>query len=215
MCFLPFLGCRVLRRRFRALLPDLRWLPVHSPSTLTKQRRSVEVVGGASTPPTSGIISTTGEASAIAGVYRKKGIDGVRIDCNRRDAKTSDCFGCCSNSPLITAVDEPSKGLKVQGQTMKISILLDDFCEFFHKPFEKKRQSYEGFERWSLSQMDLDKDVRSEDDLVGEHLRDLKAARAYQDTSLVIIACLAINRSARLHRRMQQQRHPFANLRRS
>ncbi|CAH1425660.1 unnamed protein product [Lactuca virosa] len=49
------------------------------------------------------------------------------------------CFGCCSNSPPITDVDEPSKGLRVQGQTMKISILLDDFCEFFQNPFKEKR----------------------------------------------------------------------------
>lgn len=37
------------------------------------------------------------------------------------------CFGCCSNSTPITAVDEPSKGLKIQGQIVKKSIMSDDF----------------------------------------------------------------------------------------
>lgn len=37
------------------------------------------------------------------------------------------CFGCCSKSRPITAVDEPSKGLRIQGQTVKKSALSDDF----------------------------------------------------------------------------------------
>ncbi|XP_024979631.1 uncharacterized protein LOC112516675 [Cynara cardunculus var. scolymus] len=37
------------------------------------------------------------------------------------------CFGCCSKSRPITAVDEPSKGLRIQGQTVKKSTLSDDF----------------------------------------------------------------------------------------
>ncbi|KAI3714816.1 hypothetical protein L6452_21776 [Arctium lappa] len=37
------------------------------------------------------------------------------------------CFGCCSKSRPITAVDEPSKGLRIQGQTVNKSTLSDDF----------------------------------------------------------------------------------------
>ncbi|KNA18651.1 hypothetical protein SOVF_068880 isoform A [Spinacia oleracea] len=31
------------------------------------------------------------------------------------------CLGCCTRPQLITAVDEPSKGLKIQGRTVKKS----------------------------------------------------------------------------------------------
>ncbi|KVH93822.1 hypothetical protein Ccrd_004126 [Cynara cardunculus var. scolymus] len=41
--------------------------------------------------------------------------------------ESSGCFGCCSKSRPITAVDEPSKGLRIQGQTVKKSTLSDDF----------------------------------------------------------------------------------------
>uniref|UniRef100_A0A7N0URR9 Gag1-like clamp domain-containing protein n=1 Tax=Kalanchoe fedtschenkoi TaxID=63787 RepID=A0A7N0URR9_KALFE len=29
------------------------------------------------------------------------------------------CFGCCNKTPLITTVDEPSQGLRIQGRTVK------------------------------------------------------------------------------------------------
>ncbi|KAJ0090190.1 hypothetical protein Patl1_13083 [Pistacia atlantica] len=37
------------------------------------------------------------------------------------------CFGCCSKSTPIIAVDEPSKGLKIQGRTVKKPTISDDF----------------------------------------------------------------------------------------
>ncbi|XP_044463228.1 uncharacterized protein LOC123194130 [Mangifera indica] len=37
------------------------------------------------------------------------------------------CFGCCNKPTPIIAVDEPSKGLKIQGRTVKKFIISDDF----------------------------------------------------------------------------------------
>ncbi|KAK1298768.1 hypothetical protein QJS10_CPB14g01064 [Acorus calamus] len=37
------------------------------------------------------------------------------------------CLGCCSKPAPIIAVDEPSKGLKIQGRTVKKQSLSDDF----------------------------------------------------------------------------------------
>ncbi|XP_038712714.1 uncharacterized protein LOC120006661 isoform X1 [Tripterygium wilfordii] len=37
------------------------------------------------------------------------------------------CFGCCTKPPLITAVDEPSKGLQIQGRKVKKSSIPEDF----------------------------------------------------------------------------------------
>lgn len=37
------------------------------------------------------------------------------------------CFGCCTKPTPITAVDEPSKGLRIQGQTVKKPSASDDF----------------------------------------------------------------------------------------
>ncbi|XP_058201290.1 uncharacterized protein LOC131316034 isoform X1 [Rhododendron vialii] len=37
------------------------------------------------------------------------------------------CFGCCIKPTPITAVDEPSKGLRIQGQTVKKPSASDDF----------------------------------------------------------------------------------------
>lgn len=37
------------------------------------------------------------------------------------------CFGCCIKPTPITAVDEPSKGLRIQGQTVKKRSASDDF----------------------------------------------------------------------------------------
>ncbi|CAN8252264.1 unnamed protein product [Cochlearia groenlandica] len=37
------------------------------------------------------------------------------------------CFGCCNKPPLIVAVDEPSKGLRIQGRLVKKPIISDDF----------------------------------------------------------------------------------------
>ncbi|GKV03268.1 hypothetical protein SLEP1_g15602 [Rubroshorea leprosula] len=37
------------------------------------------------------------------------------------------CFGCFGKDPVITAVDEPSKGLKIQGRPVKKSSISEDF----------------------------------------------------------------------------------------
>ncbi|XP_052209323.1 uncharacterized protein LOC127812838 [Diospyros lotus] len=37
------------------------------------------------------------------------------------------CLGCCTKPPLIIAVDEPSKGLRIRGQTVKKPNILEDF----------------------------------------------------------------------------------------
>uniref|UniRef100_A0A5B6ZNW5 Gag1-like clamp domain-containing protein n=1 Tax=Davidia involucrata TaxID=16924 RepID=A0A5B6ZNW5_DAVIN len=37
------------------------------------------------------------------------------------------CLGCYTKPPLIVAVDEPSKGLRIQGQTVKKSNITEDF----------------------------------------------------------------------------------------
>ncbi|KAL9226763.1 hypothetical protein vseg_002536 [Gypsophila vaccaria] len=36
------------------------------------------------------------------------------------------CLGCCTKPQLITAVDQPSKGLKIQGRSVKRTSLSDD-----------------------------------------------------------------------------------------
>ncbi|KAJ8562344.1 hypothetical protein K7X08_011635 [Anisodus acutangulus] len=37
------------------------------------------------------------------------------------------CFGCCSKSQPIIAVDEPSKGLRIQGKLVRKPSISDDF----------------------------------------------------------------------------------------
>ncbi|GAV80760.1 DUF4050 domain-containing protein [Cephalotus follicularis] len=37
------------------------------------------------------------------------------------------CFGCCNKPSLIIAVDEPSKGLRIQGQPVKKPSISEDF----------------------------------------------------------------------------------------
>ncbi|CAN8265138.1 unnamed protein product [Cochlearia groenlandica] len=37
------------------------------------------------------------------------------------------CFGCCDKPPFIVAVDEPSKGLKIQGRLVNKPIVSDGF----------------------------------------------------------------------------------------
>ncbi|KAG6662471.1 hypothetical protein I3843_03G227700 [Carya illinoinensis] len=39
----------------------------------------------------------------------------------------SGCFGCCSKPTPIIAVDEPSKGLKIQGRRVRKPSISDDF----------------------------------------------------------------------------------------
>ncbi|KAL5769005.1 hypothetical protein ACOSP7_015563 [Xanthoceras sorbifolium] len=42
-------------------------------------------------------------------------------------ACTGGCFGCCAKPTPIIAVDEPSKGLRIQGRTVKKPSVSDDF----------------------------------------------------------------------------------------
>ncbi|KAM1061687.1 hypothetical protein ACFX14_026026 [Malus domestica] len=42
-------------------------------------------------------------------------------------ACTGGCFGCCTKSTPITAVDEPSKGLRIQGRSVKKPGISDEF----------------------------------------------------------------------------------------
>ncbi|KAG8375789.1 hypothetical protein BUALT_Bualt10G0137000 [Buddleja alternifolia] len=37
------------------------------------------------------------------------------------------CLGCCTKPPLVISVDEPSKGLKIQGQRVKKRSITEDF----------------------------------------------------------------------------------------
>lgn len=37
------------------------------------------------------------------------------------------CLGCCSKPTPVIAVDEPSKGLRIQGQTVKKASVSEDF----------------------------------------------------------------------------------------
>ncbi|KAL5547835.1 hypothetical protein UlMin_003066 [Ulmus minor] len=37
------------------------------------------------------------------------------------------CFGCCTKSTPVIAVDEPSKGLRIQGKAVKRPSISDDF----------------------------------------------------------------------------------------
>ncbi|KAA8521569.1 hypothetical protein F0562_012242 [Nyssa sinensis] len=54
------------------------------------------------------------------------------------------CLGCCAKPPLIIAVDEPSKGLRIQGRTVKKSTLKEDFwssstCEMDNSTVQSQR----------------------------------------------------------------------------
>ncbi|KAH7574129.1 hypothetical protein JRO89_XS03G0255600 [Xanthoceras sorbifolium] len=54
------------------------------------------------------------------------------------------CFGCCTKPSLIIAVDKPSKGLRIQGQTVKKSSVSEDFwssgtCEMDNSAIQSQR----------------------------------------------------------------------------
>ncbi|CAH2044410.1 unnamed protein product, partial [Thlaspi arvense] len=54
------------------------------------------------------------------------------------------CFGCCNKPPLIVAVDEPSKGLRIQGRLVKKPSVSDDFwststCEMDNSTMQSQR----------------------------------------------------------------------------
>lgn len=54
------------------------------------------------------------------------------------------CFGCCTKPSLIIAVDEPSKGLRIQGRTVKKPSLSEDFwtsenCEVDNSAIQSQR----------------------------------------------------------------------------
>ncbi|KAF8393216.1 hypothetical protein HHK36_021457 [Tetracentron sinense] len=54
------------------------------------------------------------------------------------------CLGCCTKATPIIAVDEPSKGLKIQGQTVKKPSISEDFwststCEMDNSAVQSQR----------------------------------------------------------------------------
>lgn len=54
------------------------------------------------------------------------------------------CLGCCTKPPLIIAVDEPSKGLRIQGQAVKKPSISEDFwststCEMDNSAVQSQR----------------------------------------------------------------------------
>jgi len=54
------------------------------------------------------------------------------------------CLGCYTNPELIIAVDEPSKGLKIQGQSVKKPSVSEDFwststCEMDNSAVQSRR----------------------------------------------------------------------------
>ncbi|KAG6411204.1 hypothetical protein SASPL_129282 [Salvia splendens] len=57
------------------------------------------------------------------------------------------CIGCCDKSQPITAVDEPSKGLRIQGQLVKKQSISDDFwststCDLLENSTLQSQRSY-------------------------------------------------------------------------
>lgn len=54
------------------------------------------------------------------------------------------CFGCCTNPKPVISVDEPSKGLRVRGQTVNKPIISEDFwststCEMDNSTIPSQR----------------------------------------------------------------------------
>ncbi|XP_057468207.1 uncharacterized protein LOC130757493 isoform X2 [Actinidia eriantha] len=54
------------------------------------------------------------------------------------------CLGCCANPPLTIAVDNPSKGLRIRGQTVKKASISEDFwststCEMDNSAIQSQR----------------------------------------------------------------------------
>ncbi|XP_058201816.1 uncharacterized protein LOC131316461 isoform X1 [Rhododendron vialii] len=54
------------------------------------------------------------------------------------------CLGCCTKPPLIIAVDEPSKGLRIRGQAVKKPSISEDFwststCEMDNSAVQSQR----------------------------------------------------------------------------
>ncbi|OAY47172.1 uncharacterized protein LOC110618050 [Manihot esculenta] len=54
------------------------------------------------------------------------------------------CFGCCAKPTPIIAVDEPSKGLKIQGRAVKRPSISDDFwststCDLEYSAMQSQR----------------------------------------------------------------------------
>ncbi|KAH7546380.1 hypothetical protein FEM48_Zijuj01G0194400 [Ziziphus jujuba var. spinosa] len=57
---------------------------------------------------------------------------------------SSGCFGCCTKPTPIIAVDEPSKGLRIQGRTVNKPIISDGFwssstCDVDNSAFQSQR----------------------------------------------------------------------------
>ncbi|XP_012078801.1 uncharacterized protein LOC105639373 isoform X2 [Jatropha curcas] len=57
---------------------------------------------------------------------------------------SSGCFGCCTKPAPIIAVDEPSKGLRIQGRAVKKPSISDDFwststCDLENSAIQSQR----------------------------------------------------------------------------
>ncbi|KAK9149637.1 hypothetical protein Scep_008394 [Stephania cephalantha] len=58
--------------------------------------------------------------------------------------KSRGCLGCCTKPAPIIAVDEPSKGLKIQGRTVKKPSISEDFwststCDMDNSAIQSQR----------------------------------------------------------------------------
>ncbi|XP_021912508.1 uncharacterized protein LOC110826215 [Carica papaya] len=54
------------------------------------------------------------------------------------------CLGCCNKPPIVISVDEPSKGLKIQGKSVKKASVSEDFwsssaCEIDNSTVQSQR----------------------------------------------------------------------------
>ncbi|XP_073116739.1 uncharacterized protein [Elaeis guineensis] len=67
------------------------------------------------------------------------------------------CLGCCAKPTPIIAVDEPSKGLKIQGRTIKKPSMSDDFWSTSTYEMENSGvQSQRSISSISISAQNLD-----------------------------------------------------------
>ncbi|XP_059658146.1 uncharacterized protein LOC132304475 isoform X2 [Cornus florida] len=59
---------------------------------------------------------------------------------------SSGCLGCCARPSLIISADEPSKGLRIQGRTVKKATIAEDFrsastCEMDNSAIQSQRSA--------------------------------------------------------------------------
>lgn len=69
---------------------------------------------------------------------------------------SSGCLGCCTRPQLIIAVDEPSKGLKIQGRSVKKSSLPVEIWSSSYEMDNSAVQSQRSISSMSASNQNLD-----------------------------------------------------------